>query len=181
MKLNAMRSSLIIASLILSICVHSLKAQDTITRDMIYRTTVRILSDPSFSCYGALYEVNDSSISISSRRIKDYYSREVEALRFPMEDINVINIHKPGYGRKGALIGAASGIALGVLMEAVSDPGYSTRGLMVAGGAAMGLIVRAPTGFIAGKIAGYNHIPIKGSRDEFDLNKEELKEYAIKK
>ena len=119
-----MRSSLIIASLVLSCCVHSLKAQDTITRDMIYKTTVRILSDPSFSCYGALYEVNDSSISISSRRIKDYNSMEVETLRFPMEDINVINIHKPGYGRKGALIGAASGIAVGVLLGVVSEEGW---------------------------------------------------------
>ena len=119
-----MRFSLIIASLVLSCCVHSLKAQDTITRDMIYKTTVRILSDPSFSCYCALYEVNDSSISISSRRIKDYNSREVETLRFPMEDINVINIHKPGYGRKGALIGAASGIAVGVLLGVVSEEGW---------------------------------------------------------
>jgi hypothetical protein len=82
---------------------------------MIYKTTVRILSDPSFSCYGALYEVNDSSISISSRRVEDYYSGNVETLRFPIEDVKVIYTHKPRSSGRGALIGAASGVAEEVL------------------------------------------------------------------
>lgn len=177
-----MKTRLIITSIILCGCSHFLKAQETITRDMIYKTTVRILSDPSFTCYGALYEVNDSSISISSRRIKDYYSGNVESLRFPVGDVKVIYTNKPGNGRRGALKGVVYGVALGTLLglintsQTILPPG----GDMLLG-ATCGLIVGAPAGFIVGKIAGHNRTQINGSMDEFNLNKDKLKDYAIRK
>ena len=177
-----MRTSLIFASLILCCCMNSMNAQDAVTRNMIYKTTVRILSDPSFTCYGALYEVNDSSILISSRRLKDYNSGNVETLRFPVGDLKLIHTRKMGNGGNGAWIGAVSGVALGMLYGVLSGGNaVLTRGEATVLGAAGGFIVGVPTGLIVGRIAGHKRIPINGSMDEFNLNKDKLKDYAIKK
>lgn len=180
-----MRTSLIIASLILCCCMNSMNAQDTVTRKMIYKTTVRILSDPSFKCYGALYEVNDSSILISSRRLKDYYLGKGETLRFPVGDLKLIHTRKKGNGGKGAWIGAVSGTALGALFglakSATSPSAVFVPGEEMFLGAVLGLIIGTPTGFIAGRIAGHNRIPINGSMEEFNLHKDKLTDYAIKK
>jgi hypothetical protein len=177
-----MRTSIIIASIILCICGHSLKAQGTITREMIYKTSVRILSDPSFKCKGALYEVKDSSISISSRRMQDYNSGKVESLSFPVEDLKVIHTRKYGNGRKGAWIGAVSGFAAGALLglAAWDDTMLGPAGT-VAFYASCGLLFGTPIGFIVGKRAGHKKTRINGSMDEFNLNKDKLKDYAIKK
>ena len=176
-----MKTRLIITGIILCACVYFLKAQDTITRDMIYKTTVRILSDPSFTCYGALYEVKDSSISISSRRLKDYNSGKVEALTFPVNDLNVIHTNKPGNGRRGALKGAAYGFAAGAFFGLISASGtiFSPAGNMLFFGSA-GLAVGIPSGYIIGKIAGHKRTKINGSMVEFNRNKDKLKDYAIK-
>jgi len=177
-----MKTKLIIISIIFCGCAYFLKAQDTVTRDMIYKTSVRILSDPSFACYGALYEVNDSSISISSRRIEDYYSGNVEALRIPVEVLNVIYITENGYGRRGAWIGAASGVAFGALFGAATAWGtIFGPGANMAIFASFGFVVGVPTGFIVGKIASHKRTAIKGSMDKFNLKKDQLTNYAIKK
>jgi hypothetical protein len=177
-----MKTRLIIACLIICCCANSIKAQDTITREMIYKTSVRILSDPSFKCNGALYEVKDSSISISSRRIQDYNSGKVESLSFPVEDLKVIHTRKHGNGRKGAWIGAVSGFVAGALLglAAWDDTMLGPAGT-VAYSASCGLLFGTPIGFIVGKTAGHKRTRINGSMDEFNLNKDKLKDYAIKK
>jgi hypothetical protein len=177
-----MRTSKTIACLILCCCIHTLNAQDNITREMIYKTSVRILSDPSFKCKGALYEVKDSSISISSRRIQDYNSGKVESISFPVEDLKVIHTRKYGNGRKGTWIGAVSGFAAGALLglAAWDDTMLGPAGT-VAFYASCGTLFGTPIGFIVGKRAGHKKTRINGSMDEFNLNKDRLKDYAIKK
>ena len=177
-----MRTSIIIAGLIIRCCANSIKEQDTITRKRIYKTTVRILSDPSFKCKGALYEVKDSSISISSRQIQDYNSGKVESLSFPVEDLKVIHTRKYGNGRKGAWIGAVSGFAAGAMLGlAAWDATMLGPAGTVAFYASCGLLFGTPIGFIVGKSAGHKKTRINGSMDEFNLNKDRLKDYAIKK
>jgi hypothetical protein len=177
-----MRISLIIASLILCCCMNLMNAQDTVTRKRIHNTKVRILSDPSFTSYGVLYEVNDSSILTSSRRLKYYNSGDVETLRFPVGDLKLIHTRKSGNGVKGAWIGAVSGAALGTLIGVLSGGNaVLTTGDATAIGAVFGLVIGTPTGFIAGRIAGHKKIPINGSMDEFNLIKDELTDYAINK
>ena len=177
-----MRTSIIIAGLIICCSANSIKAQDTVTRKRIYKTTVRILSDPSFKCKGALYEVKDSSISISSRRMQDYNSGKVESLSFSVEDLKVIHTRKYGNGRNGAWIGAVSGFAAGALLglAAIDYTMLSPAGT-VAFYASCGLLFGTPIGFIVGKSAGHKKTRINGSMDEFNLNKDRLKDYAIKK
>jgi hypothetical protein len=116
-----MRTSLIIASLTLYCCVNSMNAQDTITKEMIYKTSVKLISDPHFNCYGALYEVHDSSISILSHRVKDYYSGNLELTKLPVEDFKFILTPAPGSGRRGAWREADFGAALRVLIEELSE------------------------------------------------------------
>ena len=177
-----MRTSKTIACLILCCCANSIKAQDTLTRNMIYKTTVRILSDPSFKCKGALYEVKDSSISISSRRIEDYNSGKVESLSFPVGDLKLIHTRKTGNGGKGAWIGAVSGLAAGALLGLAATNGtlLSPAGDMALYGS-FGALLGTPIGFTVGRIAGHKKTRINGSMDEFNLNKDELTDYAIKK
>ena len=165
----------------LCVCAYFLKAQETITRDMIYKTTVRILSDPSFACYGALYEVKDSSITISSRHLKHYNSGKVGTLTLPVNDLNVIHTNKPGSGRRGAWKGAAFGFAAGALFGLAASNGtiFSPAGNMLFFGSA-GLIVGIPSGFIIGKLAGHKRTKINGSMVEFNRNKDKLNDYAIK-
>ena len=119
-----MRTLLIIASLTLYCCMNSMNAQDTITREMIYKTSVKLISDPSFNCYGTLYEVQDSSISISSTRIKDYYSGNLELTKLPVWDAKFIWTPKPGSGRRGAWIEAVSWTALEVLIVVLSEDDF---------------------------------------------------------
>jgi hypothetical protein len=91
---------------------------------MIYKTSVKIVSDPSFKCYGALYEVNDSSISISSKRVKDYYSGNLELSKLPVENYNFNWTQQPGSDRRGAWIEADFGAAIRALMEVLSEDDF---------------------------------------------------------
>ena len=141
-----MRKSIIIACLILSCYLNSMKAQDTIPQNvmnkdsiqlitdtafhsqvdkyMIYITTVKLIIDPSFTCYGALNEINDSSLSISSHRVKDYYSRNLELTKLPVEDVNFTWTQQPGSDRRGAWLEADFGAAIRALMEVLSQDDF---------------------------------------------------------
>lgn len=177
-----MKSRLIWIGIFLCGCGHFLTAQNTVTRDRIYKTSVRILSDPSFTCYGALYEVKDSSITISSRYLKHYNSGKVESVIFPVADLKVIHTNKPRNGLRGAKIGAITGAAFGMLFGAATANNtiLGPAGSMAFFGS-FGLVLGAPAGFAVGKITGHQRTPINGSMDEFNLNRDKLKDYAIKK
>jgi len=87
----------------------------------IYITTMKLISDPSFTCYGALYEVNDSSLSFSSHRVKDYYNRNLELTKLPVEDFNFTWIHHSGSDKKGVWMDVDLGAALRAVMEGLSE------------------------------------------------------------
>lgn len=112
-----MKTRLLIIVIISCGCGHFLTAQDTLTREMIYKSSVQLLSDPSFDCRGALYEASGSSISISSKCIEDYYSGKVETSRFPAGDFKFIHTQKPRNKRKEAWKDLTSDIAYAILVE----------------------------------------------------------------
>ena len=119
-----MKTRLLIISIILCACGQFLTAQDTITREMIYKSTMRILSDPSFDYQGDLYEVNGSSISLSSICFQNYYSGNHEKSGFPAGNFNFIQTQKPLNGKKETWKEVASGIACAVLFEVLTDNGF---------------------------------------------------------
>ena len=114
--------------------------------------------------------------------MQDYNSGKVESLSFPVEDLKVIHTRKYGNGRKGAWIGAVSGFAAGALLGlAAWDATLLGPAGTVAFYASCGLLIGTPIGFTVGKRAGHKKTRINGSMDEFNLNKDKLKDYAIKK
>jgi len=158
-------------------------SQETINRNMIYRTTILLISDPSFHCYGALYEVNDSSISISSHGIKDYDGPQ-EVTEVYIDDIKLINTRKSFNIRKGLLFGAASGFVIGGLTGLIEGGHSNWFGSQTAWenafetGAGF-MILGAITGALVGSTK--IKIPINGSMDNYNRNKDRLKGYSLKK
>jgi hypothetical protein len=161
-----------------------MNAQYTIKRNMFYTAKVNLISDPYSSQYkGALYQVNDSSIMISSsRRLKDYY---VGYSNFSVSEIEIIDIEaiktlSKTRIRNGALIGAASGLFIGILMGLLSEPNiiYTNEDMALMGGIGM-IPIGALTGGMIGSI-GIN-ISINGSMDNFNRNKAKLIKYSLKK
>lgn len=183
-----MKASIIIVSLLICCYVNSVDAQETVTRKMINSTSVTLISDPSLHNYGALYQIKDSSVLIShSKWLKDYTkgNSNFNVSEIEIIDIQIIKILSKTKARKGALIGAASGFAVmgGITMilneleggsSWISFPSWQV-------GLANG-IVFAPVGAFFGAIIGSFSvkIPINGSMDNYNRNKDRLKEYSLK-
>jgi len=156
---------------------------------MINRTTVSLISEPSLEYYGALYQVKDSSIFISSStRFKNYTFGNSN---FGVSEIEIFNIQKiktvsKTRARNGARIGAASGFVIGCLLaiRANHQPSgewdlisFSDTFVGLAGG-----LLCASLGAFSGVIIGgiSIKIPINGSMDNYNQHKEKLKRYSIK-
>ena len=127
-----MRTSKIIACLILSCCVYSLKAQDTIAQNVMNKASIQLITDTTFRPQVDKYMIyittvkliSDPSFSISSHRVKDYYSRNLELTKLPVEDVNFTWTQQPGSDRRGAWIEADFGAAIRALMEVLSEDDF---------------------------------------------------------
>lgn len=179
-----------IIALILLCCLNSLNAQDTIQKIKIYRTWVSLNSEP-FKIKGVLYEIKDSSILVSSSVvIQDYSIDRFEVANLHINNIETIKTRRKNNIGKGVLIGAVSGFVLGGLIGLISgdDPPCTSGSLicfrftaeekalgtgvpLAVGGAGIGSLI----GSIKVKI------PINGSINSYNRNKNKLREYSIKK
>ncbi len=74
--------------------------------------------------YRLVYEVNDSSLSFSSHRVEDYYSRNLELTKLPVEDVNFTWTQQQGNDRRGAWMEADFGAAIRALMEVLSEDDF---------------------------------------------------------
>ena len=134
---------------------------------------------------GILYDVQDSAIRIS----KNYDSRERHEGKFDVTTIDSKNIdvikvrHKSSLGI-GILIGVLTGVGSGILVGYAvhnSQPDNIDSGLKNAS-----LTVVLPV-LVAGSCIGLGaalgsaktHIPVNGSQEEFDEQKETLNKYAV--
>ena len=179
-----------VIALIVLCCLNSLNAQDTIQKIKIYRTWVSLNSEP-FKIKGVLYEIKDSSILVSSSVvIQDYSTDKFEIVKLHINNIETIKTRRNNNIGRGVLIGAITGFAVGSLIGLISgdDPPcpsgswicfrYSAgeKALMAGvplavGGAGIGALI----GSIKVKI------PINGSINSYNRNKNKLGEYPIKK
>lgn len=185
--LAVMKTSLIIINLILCCSIHSLSAQVIIKRTMINPVSVTLINDPSFHCKGALYQVNDSSISVSnSLRLRDYNKHNFSLSEYEIIDILKIEAVSRTRSRNGALIGAGSGIVLGVVLGLIENASNSSGTFNIADewwAPAGGAIFMMPIGALVGTIIGgiSIKIPIHGSMDNYRRNKSKLHQYALYK
>ncbi|MCX6234473.1 MAG: hypothetical protein NT175_07065 [Bacteroidetes bacterium] len=168
----------------------SLNAQDTIQKIKIYRTWVSSYNE-LFITKGVLYEIKDSSISLSNSLVKqDYSSGKFEISNFQINNIETIKTRRNGNIGIGIFLGALTGFAIGGLIGFISgdDPkenfmGYTYSWFTAEEKALMYGIPLAIGGAGIGALIGSIKvkIPINGSFDDYNRNKDKLRKYSIKK
>jgi len=180
---------LIVIALIVLCCINSVHAQDTVQKKKIYRTWVSLNSEP-FKSKGVLYEMKDSSILITSPSvIRDPSIGRSEVVQLYIDDIETIRTRKNNRVGKGILIGAVTGFAVGAMIGLISgdDPPCSgsffcfhfTAGdKAILAGVPLS-VAGAGIGALVGSIKV--QIPINGSINNYNKNKDKLKEYTFLK
>ena len=140
---------------------------------------------------GTLYEVKDSSLIIS--KSSDYrldFKEKLDMTKIDVRSIDVIKIRKNGNVGQGVLIGALSGLIAGGVMDLILLTSWNpqkTNFLSIEYNIKRILLIAGPIGLLGigigvGSAVGSVKItiPIYGSREKFDLNKNMLKEYSVK-
>ena len=178
-----------VIALIVLCCLNSLNAQDTFQKIKIYRTWVSLNSEP-FKIKGVLYEVKDSSILVSrSVVIQDYSTDRFEIAKLNINNIETIKTRRKNSIGKGVLIGAVSGLVVGVLIGLIDgDDPPCTSGSWIclrytAGQKAlMAGVPLAVSGAGIGALIGSIKvkIPINGNINNYNRNKNKLRKYTIK-
>ncbi|MFD2998754.1 hypothetical protein ACFS7Z_00135 [Pontibacter toksunensis] len=178
-----------IIAMIVLYFLNSVNAQDNIQKNKIYRTWITFNNKP-LQTEGVLYEIKDSSILVSSSvAIKDYSTDRVETLKFNINEIETIKIRRKNSVGRGILTGAITGFAVGGLIGLISgDDPPCPQGTwfcfrLTAGEKALitGIpfsIGGAGIGALVGSVKV--NIPINGSIDNYNKNKNELLKYSIK-
>lgn len=175
-----------VIALIVICCLNPLSAQDTIQMNKIYRTWVSLNSEP-FEIEGVLFKIKDTSILVSnSVVIKDYSQNKFEVVNLFVTDIKTIKTRGKNNIRKGFLIGAISGFVMGGTLGLAQ--GDEPRGDTWFGiSAEMRAISYGVTGALVGSLIGAYVgsakvvIPINGNINNYNRNKDELREYSLKK
>ena len=134
---------------------------------------------------GYLYEVRDSSVMISDLFNKqDYITGKFNVSEAFAGDINVIKLRKKGALGLGILIGGLAGAAIGIILGIKQHTNGGTEGDQELQHAGLVIIPALFTGLgvgIGATIGGMKiTIPIKGSREKFDLERSGLNRYSIK-
>lgn len=169
--------------LVLFCGLNSLKAQDTIQKKKIYRTWIS-LNNESNKIRGFLYEANDSSILVSrSLVIKGYSPDRSKMVNLNIINIETIKIRKNNNVGKGFLFGTLTGFALGGLIGLISgDDPPEDWFAFTAGEKA--ILLGVPFGVIGAILGGEIgtiklKIPINGSMNNYNRNKNKLRGYSI--
>jgi hypothetical protein len=133
---------------------------------------------------GVLYEIKDSSISVSnSLRREDYYNRNFRLSEIKYADIDVVKTRMKNSILVGALAGGLTGFLAGTVIGIIS--GDDPPGILsfTAGEKAMvyGSMLAAGCAGIGALEASIKiKIPINGSLEKFKSNRNRLKRYSIR-
>jgi hypothetical protein len=187
-----MKTQAILSIMFLCLFHPSMAQTDSIKPLKVYRTWV-IPYERGRVRQGVLYEVKDSSI-----RIARNYNQTVqmgEQIRLSTiypRDIDVIKLRKKGNVGQGAIIGALAGMLIAGALDAIIISSWNKsksnsfsddmndhvgRPMVIAGSV---IIIAAGAG-IGATIAGAKiTIPIDGSQEEFENNKDRLFNHSIK-
>ena len=171
--------------LVVFCCLSSIHAQETIKKNKIYKTWVTLNSEP-FKVKGFLYEVNDSSISVVDfGMMKEYSTDRFQVANLHINDIEKIKTRRNNSIGRGILIGAATGFVVGGLIGLFD--GDDPAGTLMAWTAGEKAIMAGGTLSIGGAVIGgligllKVRIPIDGSMNKFNRNRNKLNKYSIEK
>ncbi|MDX2444377.1 MAG: hypothetical protein QNK30_11315 [Bacteroidales bacterium] len=144
----------------------------------IYKAWI-IPNNPTFEVRGILYEIKDSSISLSnSSVIEDYYVKKIETFNFQISDIRKIKIRRNNNIVKGLWIGALSGFTVGTIWGAIYGADEANSAAKNTFIAAFELsMLGAGIGALIGSFKIV--IPINGDFTNYLLNKKKLKKYSL--
>jgi len=168
-----------ISVVILLFCIsHSLFAQEkTKPQTKVYDTWITLKDDPDKPIKGILYEINDSSISIAnSLSVENYLSGKIIKTTIRFENIDKIKIRRSKIIGKGVLVGAITGYVTAATFTYTLVKGEELAGLIVFEMGFPFALLGAGTGAILGSIK--DKVTIKGSFENFDLNRSTLQDYS---
>lgn len=168
-----------LAFLIIALAVSGLYAQDTAPKMEIYRTWISLNNEPKV-IRGSLYQVSDNAVVVSSAvKNRHYSANRYEITKLHYYTIETIQIRQSGTVRRGARLGAIAGFTVGFLIGNITTGSgdFFT-------GPTVGVILGVPSaiaGAGVGAIIGSSKItiPINGNTNNFNQNKNKLREYAI--
>lgn len=180
-----MRTTILIACLFI-FCLHNyVEAQSPLqVKSVPAKSEITLYSSPDHVT-GALFQLKDSSILVSSSLVKlDYEAGNYEVSELYINDINLISTKKRGRSLQGLLIGGAIGIGTGAAIGLISgdDTGYLMFNLTAEQKAFMGGIGLGAIGALTGAIVGSLKIkiPINGSMDNYYQSKKKLGKSTVR-
>ncbi len=162
-------------------CLNYSKAQDTLTKQKVYKTWVSLNSSPFNKVKGVLYNLKDSSISIAKfDRKMDCYFDESQITDIAISDIKWIKFRKKNSLRNGTLIGIGFGMIVGGIY--LASESYKDPSMTPVEGALFGAWLFSLPGAIVGSFIGSLQIkiPINGSIDIYKKEKNKLRKYLVK-
>jgi len=171
--------------------LNSLNAQDSIQKKNIYRTWVYLNKDP-FEIKGALYEIKDSSISVSNSLVKKENSTEgLKISELNIYYVETIKARRNNNIGRGVLIGTASGLFTGAMIGLISgdDPPCDNLGCILyppltAGEKALsnGVVLGICGAGVGALVGSFKiKIPINGNIETFHKSQNRLRKYSYKK
>ena len=151
----------------------------------IYKTWISLNND-SETVKGALYNITDSSLLVSSSLIKqDYTTGNFQITKLNFTNVDLVKVRSKNRVVKGALIGTVAGFFLGAMLgliegddnpEDVYFPSTAAQHAMENG------FILAIGGAGIGSLCGSIKIkiPINGSIGNFNSNKRKLEKFAVR-
>jgi hypothetical protein len=138
--------------------------------------------------HGILFDVRDSSLLITNTvQKKNLYRGSYSIMEFDAGDIGKLILQRNGTRYTGVAIGLtglAVGLTIGTIVANHQGEAHGTGESLSRGLTVMSItLVGTGVGILIGIIVDHNakkRIPIEGSREPFERNKERLKTYSLK-
>ncbi len=181
-----MKKLLLVSTILIYVTFLTSAQQDILTKSKTYKAWIKLVDGSEIKLKwgneinGILYQINDSSLSISKLiKFTDHTRGFSEPINIYYTSIKVIKIRSGKKIRKGIVIGATTGFILGGSMgylgqakrTSPEEVAVQTLGLGAFFGTCGALI-----GGLAGSVK--IKIPINGSINNFNDNKSRLKKYS---
>ena len=171
-----MKKLLLVSTILIYVSFLSSAQQDTLPKSKTYKAWIKLVDGRGTN--GILYQINDSSLSISNLlEFTDHTRGFAEPINIDYTSIKVIKIRSGKSIGKGIAIGATTGLIFGGLAGYYVGKAYSEE--LTAPILGFGAFYGTVGGLIGGLVGSLRIIiPINGSMDKFNNNKGRLERYS---